>query len=283
MTSDGSIIDCARVERHSRFTCADSDFAVCKKFSAHRYDGRSWVRLRRDAALLLYLMFTILGVDSAWAVDTRPTGASPDQPVDIGALPPGTPRTVAEHNNHAIALAIKGDLIGAIAELSLALKLAPQDSIALYNRGNFYFRLGDIDRAIADFTEVIRVKPNFALALMNRGTAYSNQGRLDEALADLNAAEQLRVDNFLIFYNRAVVHGRRREFDLAIADFDSTLRLKPNDVRTLVARGLVFETIEKFDRALQDYRSALDADPNDKPAEAAVQRLTSRISNLNKP
>lgn len=267
MNFGDSRLEWTRVEQPG---CSAQDIFDCEgqdRVEVRRSSCSTWRHFAPTPVLLLLMSFIV-----ASSARSEQTYSHPEHPIGIGALPPGTARTVAEHNNHAIEFAKKGQLDDAIAELSLALELAPEDAIALYNRGNFYFRSKDLDRAIADFTEVIRVRPNFALAYMNRGTAYSSQGRLDAALADLNAAEQLRVDNYLIFYNRAVVHGRRREFDLAVADFDSTLRLKPKDVQALIGRGLVFETTGKTDLAINDYRSALEADPNSKPAAAALQR-----------
>ena len=277
MTLDGSRYEWTRVERQCRSTQEQFDDTVQKRAAVRVGTGCSWRRFNLKATLHLFVVLSFLTAGSVRAADTHETDPHPEQPIDIGSLPPGTPRTVAEHNNHAIEFAQKGQLDDAIAELSLALELAPEDTIALYNRANFYFRNRKLDRAIADFTEVIRLKPNFALAFLNRGAAYSSQGRLDDSLSDLNAAEQLRVDNFLIFYNRAVVHALRREFDLAIADFDSTLQLKPKDVLALLGRGLAFETIGKTDLAIIDYRSALEADPASKPAELALQRIRSNL------
>ena len=283
MTLDGSRYEWTRVERQCRSTQEQFDDAVQKRAAVRVGSVCSWRRFKLKPALHLFLVLSFLTAGSVRAADTHETDPHNEQPIDIGAMPPGTPRTVAEHNNHAIEFAQKGRLDDAIAELSLALELAPEDTIALYNRANFYFQSWDLDRAIADFTEVIRHKPHFALAFMNRGAAYANQGRLDEALSDLNAAEQLGVGNFLIFYNRAVVRALRREFDFAIADFDSTLQLKPKDVLALLGRGLAFETIGKTDLAIIDYRSALEADPASKPAELALQRITDRIYSRRKP
>src|ERR1044071_5942162 len=49
-------------------------------------------------------------------------------------------------------------------------------SWAYNNRGSAYNGKNEHALAIADFTEAIRIRPDNALALFNRGNAYSRQG-----------------------------------------------------------------------------------------------------------
>ena len=156
VTLDGSRPGWERVERQCRSTRVNYDFAAPNSFVG------GCRRFKPTPVLILFLVLSFMAIGHDGAADMQQTDPHPEQPLDIGALRPGTPRTVADHNNHAIELAKIGQLDAAIAELSLALELAPEDYIAHFNRGNFYLRLKDTDRAIADFTQVIRVRPNFA-------------------------------------------------------------------------------------------------------------------------
>jgi len=52
-------------------------------------------------------------------------------------------------------------------------------------RGADYLNRSEIDRAIADFNELIRIDPNSSAGLINRGEAYRRKGELDLAIADL--------------------------------------------------------------------------------------------------
>ena len=79
-----------------------------------------------------------------------------------------------------------GDNDKAIATASEALRLNPDDAVALTNRGVAYARKGDPDRAIADYSEAIRLSPNFARAFCNRGSVKL---RISDASGDADKAK----------------------------------------------------------------------------------------------
>ena len=79
-----------------------------------------------------------------------------------------------------------GDNDKAIATASEALRLNPDDAVALTNRGVAYARKGDPDRAIADYSEAIRLSPNFARAFYNRGSVKL---RISDASGDADKAK----------------------------------------------------------------------------------------------
>jgi tetratricopeptide (TPR) repeat protein len=58
-------------------------------------------------------------------------------------------------------------------------------------------RSGNIDGAVADYSEAIRLKPNYRFALTRRGLAYERLGQRERALADYRAALAIpqREDN----------------------------------------------------------------------------------------
>ena len=81
----------------------------------------------------------------------------------------------AAHNNLALALKLKGDIEGSIAEYreSLPLKAHPERHI---NFGGALLMKSDIDPAIAEFRKAVRPRPDdakthrvLALALMKKG------------------------------------------------------------------------------------------------------------------
>ena len=72
-------------------------------------------------------------------------------------------------NNRAGAWWDKGDFDRAIADYSAAVRLDPNNAVALTNRGVVWRDKGNIDRAIADYNEAIRVDPKYATAFIYRG------------------------------------------------------------------------------------------------------------------
>src|SRR5947207_1134682 len=57
------------------------------------------------------------------------------------------------HVGRGLAWLNKGNLDGAMADFTDAIRLNPNDSLAYNNRGILWREKGDIDRAIADFTD----------------------------------------------------------------------------------------------------------------------------------
>jgi tetratricopeptide (TPR) repeat protein len=55
---------------------------------------------------------------------------------------------------------------------------------AYINRGNMYFELKRYDHAIADYTTALRLSPDASDALKNRGIAYEYKGDLANAVTD---------------------------------------------------------------------------------------------------
>jgi tetratricopeptide (TPR) repeat protein len=63
-------------------------------------------------------------------------------------------------NNRGNARRDKGDLDGALQDLTEAIRLKPGCADAFHNRGNARIAKGDLDGALPDFTKAIRLKPD---------------------------------------------------------------------------------------------------------------------------
>ena len=96
-----------------------------------------------------------------------------------------------------------GDNDKAIATASEALRLNPDDAVALTNRGVAYARKGDYDQALADYDKAIRREPKYARAFNDRGALYGRKGDNDRAIADYNEAIRLDPKYARAFCNRA--------------------------------------------------------------------------------
>src|SRR5574341_2284323 len=65
---------------------------------------------------------------------------------------------------------------------------------ALFQRGREKQRVGNLGGAIADYTEAIRLKPGYAVAYLNRGKAYFGLYEHTEALRDFNRSIELNCE-----------------------------------------------------------------------------------------
>src|SRR6266478_5011674 len=79
-----------------------------------------------------------------------------------------------------------------IADLNEAIRLNPNDAIAYFSRGTFFFGKAEFDKAIADYAEAIRLNPNYGFAHFGRGAAY--QGKREFAKAITDYTETIRLN-----------------------------------------------------------------------------------------
>jgi tetratricopeptide (TPR) repeat protein len=96
-----------------------------------------------------------------------------------------------EHNLTGRQLTQAGNYRGAIAELSEAIRIAPDFALAYNARGYAWFLLRNHAAAIEDLTWAIRLNPNYANAYQTRGKAKQAAGDLSGAAADLRLAKEL--------------------------------------------------------------------------------------------
>ena len=80
------------------------------------------------------------------------------------------------------------------SDLNEAIKLSPQSTNALNNRGSLYLEQKQFDKAIKDFSSLIVIDPSLAEAYYNRSQAYEGKGNKTLALKDLRRAQELNPD-----------------------------------------------------------------------------------------
>lgn len=92
------------------------------------------------------------------------------------------------HTNRGVERKLKGDLDGALADYTEAIRLNPTDFFAFNNRANVRRDKGDLAGAVADYTEAVRLEPDYAAAYTNRGLVQERMGDLEGARASFKAA-----------------------------------------------------------------------------------------------
>lgn len=95
-----------------------------------------------------------------------------------------------------------GDLAGAIAQYTEAIRVNPNYRRAYYNRALAYQKQGDNDQAEADYRQVIRIDPTYPKGYNNLGVLLMDAGRDDEALEILNRGIDIAPKNTLLYQNR---------------------------------------------------------------------------------
>lgn len=156
------------------------------------------------------------------------------------------------YDNRGTASYAKGNIDGAIADFTAAVKLNPKDAPAYDNRGTAWRAKGDLHRALADFNTAIKLNPNSAAAYNNRGNIWRESSELKRALADYSEAIRLDGNFALAYSNRAITWQESGDKDRAMTDYSAAIRLDSTDAASLRGRGFAYFEQGDFAAAVQD-------------------------------
>lgn len=222
--------------------------------------------------------------DGAQAKDGAPAKLAADEPI-----------TAEGFSGRGAAFVARHDFVHAIADLSRACELAPQEPRYFFERAQAYWGNKQSDLANADIDEVLVLKPDDVPALMWRARRRLNQHDPAGAVTDLDAVDHtapqqadLRLDLGELYaaanqlpqaisqYNLWIkVHEEDvrlhnaynarcwaqsrlgTALDQGIKDCDKAIRLTPDNPVTLESRALTRLRMGAFDRAITDYNASL--------------------------
>jgi tetratricopeptide (TPR) repeat protein len=132
------------------------------------------------------------------------------------------------HNNLGVALNQQGRLDEAVAQLTEALRLKPDDAFGHNNLGFILFKQGRFDQAMAEYAEALRIDPSYANAHSNLASALVVKGRRDLALAHYTEALRLNPDHRDAHVGLGMILNDQGRRDLALAHYAEALRLNPD-------------------------------------------------------
>jgi DNA-binding helix-hairpin-helix protein with protein kinase domain len=148
-------------------------------------------------------------------------------------------------------------------------------SVAFYNQGQAYDKLGDYEGAIENYNQAVRLNPNDAKAYVNRGNAHyemaQHSGDPDKdykaAIEDFNQALRLNPQESQAYVKRGVVRNEiaqyskdpDKDYKAAIEDFNQALRFNPQEAEAYVQRGIVRYKLAQYSgESNKDYWGAVD-------------------------
>jgi tetratricopeptide (TPR) repeat protein len=158
-----------------------------------------------------------------------------------------------------------GDVDGAIADYSEAIRLDPYNADLYSDRGSALTAKGTVEAALADFDRAIALQPKFMsrrydIVYANRAAAWLKKGDYDKAIADVNWAMGYESRPSVAFANRALAWSRKGEPVKAMDDFDAAIRLSPKIPMYYVLRGNERAKAGDRDLAISDYGEAIRQD-----------------------
>jgi tetratricopeptide (TPR) repeat protein len=156
-----------------------------------------------------------------------------------------------------------GRLAEAMLDLDRAIERFPTYHWCLAVRARAHVALGDNSAAVTDLTAAIDLAPGEAGYLVDRAEAYFNQGEYDSALGDCRRAAAVAPDNAEAHRVRARFHATLDEYDHAVLAIDAALALSPDDGAALSLRGSVALRQGRTTEARADLDRGVECAPDD--------------------
>jgi len=161
----------------------------------------------------------------------------------------------------------------------------PAAAAELARRGSALAARRDFAPALADLSKAIEISPNEAEYYYQRADTYRASGQADLALADYDHALTLKDDLLPAYIPRAEIKLAKDDASGAIADLEAVDRLAPKqaDLRFMLA-GL-YERIGRLPAAIEQYSLWIQNHPDDSrmPTAMAGRCLCSALQNQGLP
>jgi tetratricopeptide (TPR) repeat protein len=158
----------------------------------------------------------------------------------------------------------------AMADYSRSLQLSPDLSLAYSARGGLWKDKGDLPRAINDLDRAIALDPNAVDAYCMRGDAMYSQGDFDKALKDFDAVVQVAPDSPVGYCLRAQALVGKGDFQRALNDANRAIRIDRGLANAYCVRGTIYARSGKPDSALSEFAAALRLSPGFAPAHLGL-------------
>ncbi len=111
----------------------------------------------------------------------------------------------AAHLGRAFGFLQKADAESALGALGEGIRINPGNPALFATRASLRNRSGDLDGAIADYTAALRLSPNDIYGYHNRGCVWAAKGQFANALLDMDAALSIDRSNETVQASRALL------------------------------------------------------------------------------
>jgi tetratricopeptide (TPR) repeat protein/predicted aspartyl protease len=156
--------------------------------------------------------------------------------------PADTPEKESDGGLDAAALARRAtgfagrrDFDHALADLTRASELEPNNPEYTFLRGQVYAQKGDADKALADFDRTVELKPDQVAALMNRAELRIRAKNIGGAREDLDTVDKIAAKQADVRYELGLAYERLHLLPSAIAQFDLWIPARDEDPRLAIA------------------------------------------------
>ncbi len=178
------------------------------------------------------------------------------------------PRKTSEaYYNLGRALKTLGDFEGAILSYQEAIKINPDNFLAILNLGYIYNQIEDYELAIETYSKGIKKNPTDIQLIYNRGIALLNQEKYPSALIDFNQVINLNQDFELAFVQKAITLKYLNDYENALININRAMNINTQNSYNLNLKATILESMKNFEDALSNYDQAISLNKNYPEAE----------------
>lgn len=151
----------------------------------------------------------------------------------------------------------------AVADLTKADELSPDDAMTLKYRALAYVGLRDFPKAISDYERVAALMPQAREVREELASVYAirsherfENGRFLEAADDMTEAIRLSPESPINYHRRGACYFHTGEYQKAYDDLTVAIGKEPNKPEHYDNRGQTLERLERNDEAEADFKKA---------------------------
>jgi tetratricopeptide (TPR) repeat protein len=170
------------------------------------------------------------------------------------------------HNNLGVALESQGHFDKAIEHYERAIKINPNYSWPYYNLGHIYQLQNQMEKAIEYYQIAIREDPIFSNAYYNLGQIYQSQGRMENAIKHYKTAIEFNPFYYDAYNNLGIVYKYQGFIDKAIEQYRLALKVKPDFKNAHMNIGFAYFKKGNIENAIYHLENAIKLDPNNSKA-----------------
>ena len=147
------------------------------------------------------------------------------------------------------------------------------NNIAYRILGNNYAKKGDVTAAIAALTEALKIQPDDAIAHVDLGVALVEQKRYYDAMYHYRQAIGIRPGFANAYYNLGVVLAYENRFAEALDNYAQALRFDPAQKGAHASTGAVLARLGRLDEAVAELRAELRIDPGNEAVRNFLRQV----------
>jgi tetratricopeptide (TPR) repeat protein/predicted aspartyl protease len=228
--------------KNARLRFADIDIGADMLLGADFFiSHRVFVANKEHRLFVSYIGGPVFNLSKSGGEASAANPAAQPQAADDAAPAPdaavASTQDAAELARRGAALAARRDFVPALADLSKAIELDPNEPEYYFQRANAYWASGQADPALQDFDHTIALKKDFLQAYLPRARLHLQKKDKPAALADLETLNGLAPPQADLRFPLAEFYEREEEFSAAIIQYDLWIKNHPDDAKMVSALG----------------------------------------------